>query len=68
MAQPVDRSAAQGRLWEWKRPVRVFRDPVGFHIFIGPWAARFSWSRQGHFANGSHYFTGWHRWAEDAEL
>lgn len=50
------------------RAVRVYRDPVGLHLFVGPWACSVSWSRRGYFANGSHYFTGWHRWAEDAEL
>ena len=47
---------------------RVFRERRGFTLVIGPWAARFSWSRSGHFANGSRWFTGWHRWGDDAEL
>jgi hypothetical protein len=63
-----DGHTAANRLWSWKRPVRIFRDRKGFHAFVGPWVARFSWDRQGYFVNGSHWFSGWHSWAEDAEL
>ena len=48
--------------------IRFYRDPRGFQVFVGPWAARVSWSRTGCFANGSRWFTGWHRWREDADV
>ena len=31
--------------------LRVFREYKGFQVFVGPWAARFSWSRSGWFAS-----------------
>ena len=44
---------------------RVYREYRGFTFVIGPWAARFSFDRRGWLANGSHWFSGWHRWEDD---
>jgi len=45
--------------------VRVIREMGGFRVYIVQWDARFSWRRDGHFVNGSKWFSGWHRWMED---
>lgn len=48
--------------------MRIFRDPRAVTVVIGPWAGRVNWARTARFANGSRWFSGWHRWAEDAEF
>lgn len=45
--------------------MRIIRERRGFHVVVGEWAARLSFDRSGWFANGSHWFSGWHRWRED---
>ena len=49
-------------------PVRIYRDLPGLQVFVGPWSCRVALDRSGYFANGSHYFSGWHRWREDADV
>lgn len=47
---------------------RFIREHDGFMVYIGPWAARFSWSRRGYFVNGSRWFSGWSRWTDEPEF
>lgn len=42
--------------------------PRAAMVYVGPWAARLNWSLGARFANGSRWFSGWHRWTRlDAE-
>lgn len=47
--------------------MRILRQNHGFLVQIGPWLASFSWGKLSHYANGSRWFSGWHRWQEDGQ-
>jgi hypothetical protein len=44
--------------------VRIHRTLGGLMLWVGPWAARASWSRTGRFGNGSRWWSGWSRWRD----
>ena len=52
------------------RGFAVYSDPPsGVYIAVGPWWARLNWrSFPGTYANGSRWFSGWHRWDDELEV
>ena len=45
--------------------IRVLRERRGFMLFVGRYAARFSWDGRGRFGNGSRWCSGFHDFTKE---